>query len=100
MVMIKIMPKAVSAALLEFLAEHENFEASTALLGGDVTTAQIRGLFREIALELRREATSETTRYDAKADEYLKRRSKQLLECLSPLEEQTLLKTFGVTETD
>ena len=100
MVMITTMPKTVSAELLEFLADHEEFESSISLLEGEVTTVQVRGLLRELAVELRREAIAETTRYDAKADAYLRRRSKQLLGCLSPLEEQTLLKTFGITETD
>ncbi|MBI4126337.1 MAG: hypothetical protein HY465_02465 [Deltaproteobacteria bacterium] len=100
MITLKTMPKQVVAELLQFMAEHETFERTTNPLGENFTAAEIKATLRELAMELLREAATdaEANRYDVKADKTIAPKVRKIISYLSPLEEQTLLKTFGVIE--
>lgn len=95
----KTMPKETAAEVLQFLAEHETFRSITDLVGEDLAVEEVRALLREIAAALRKEAAVATrTAYDVAHCDYLTGHSKQIISCLSPMEEKTLLGAFGLID--
>jgi len=95
---IKSMPKEVAAELLRYIAEHEDFN-SVEVIGADVRPAIAKGLVKEVAEELAREAAAEgKTTYDVKGCKNLSKLSKTVISCLSPREEKSLLSAFGLID--
>lgn len=95
----KTMPKETAAEVLQFLSEHEDFRSIADLIGEDLAVEEVRALLRELAAELRREAAaSPRTTYDVGRCQYLTGSAKQIISCLSPMEEKTILSAFGLID--
>lgn len=95
---LKSMPKKTAAELLAFLAENEVFESLDRELGGSVTCAEVKALFREMAVQLHHQADAEDQSETFSGNPHLTRKAKQLLSCLSSTEEKALSKAFGLSE--
>lgn len=95
---LKSMPKIAAAELLAFLAENEVFESLDRELSGSVTSAEVKALFRELAVQLHQQAVAEDQSDTFSGNPHLTRKAKQLLSCLSPTEEKALSKAFGLAE--
>ncbi len=96
---INTMPKETLAELLLFLADREEFPAVQELLSGGVAIAEVRTALQELALELRKEAQQENeVDYNPQKDSKLSKEAKTIISYLSPGEEKTLLKAFGLIE--
>lgn len=96
---IQTFPKETLAELLLFLAENEEFSSVQNLLVEGVTLAQVRGALRELACELKREASTENgNSYNPQKDSKLSKEAKAIISYLSPSEEKSLLQAFGLIE--
>lgn len=96
---ITTVPKEFACELLTFIAEKEDFSEVCKVLDGEVSATEIKALLREIATELQKEAAVEGAEiYDVKKCKHLSRNSKKIISYLSPHEEKTLLKAFGLSE--
>lgn len=96
---IKTMPKDTLAELLLYLSEHEDL-SSVEKLNGVITSEEVRAALRELAGELARESASERrTTYDAKGCKKLSKEAKNVISCLSPREERSLLSAFGLIDS-
>lgn len=100
MINIKTLPKDTAAELLKYLAEHEDFRSIEALGAGDVTSVEIKALLRELANQLAVEASEMRASYDVKSCGILSKKSKNIISCLSPREEKSLLSAFGLIEEE
>lgn len=93
------MPKEVACELLAYIAEKEDFRAVCESLGGDISESEIKTLLREIAVELRKELRAdEGEKYNVRKCRHLSKNAKKIISYLSPQEERTLLKAFGLVE--
>ncbi|MBI2346661.1 MAG: hypothetical protein HYV03_07270, partial [Deltaproteobacteria bacterium] len=93
---LRSMPKETAAEVLQFLAEHEEFRAVAEAVGEDLAVDEVRVLLKELAFELRRQAaTSPRAGVDVSNSSYLSNPATQIIPCLSPMEERTLLAAFG-----
>lgn len=90
------LPKETLSELLNFLADHESFESVREL--GSISAAQVRTILKELAQELKREATREMeeTPLDPSHFDELSPEVKQALSELSPVELQRLVRHFGI----
>lgn len=97
---ISVMPKHTAAELLLFLADHEEFSSVSKMLGEEITSEEVSALFREISAGLLKESSKEEKddRFEVKGNAHLSRQTKNILSYLSPNEEETLLKAFGLVE--
>lgn len=96
---IQTMPKETLAELLLFLAEREEFSTVQELLSEGVPIAEVRAALRELAMEVRKEAQLENeSDYNPQKDAKLSKEAKTIISYLSPGEEKTLLKAFGLIE--
>lgn len=98
MVTINTMPKEAMAELLEFLADNESFRSVEKLLDGTMTVEEVRGGLRDVALALRRDAVADSEGMGLDKTVKISRKTKEVLSCLSSLEEKKLLGAFGFTE--
>lgn len=93
------MPKETAAEVLQFLAEQEEFRSVAEAVGEDLAVEEVRAMLRELALELRREAAaSPRSAYDVAKCRHLSGSAKQIISCLSPMEEKTMLAAFGLID--
>lgn len=93
------MPKEVACELLTYVAEKGDFTNVCEGLGDDITVTQVKALLREVARGLQDELKTEKTEtYDPQRCSYLSKDAKKIISYLSPKEEKTLLKAFGLTE--
>ena len=92
----KSLPKETLADLLLFLAEYEEFHSVSKLIKEGITVEEVRENLRTLAATLKQEAGAEP--YQAQKDNKLSDEAKSLISCLSPGEEKTLLKAFGLID--
>lgn len=91
------MPKDTAAELLRYLSEHEDFKCVESIAGGDVSVEEVKAVLRELSDELSREALAEyKTAFDVKGSKTLSKDAKNIISCLSPREEKSLLSAFGL----
>lgn len=97
---ISIMPKHTAAELLLFLADHEEFSSVSKMLEGEIKSEEVCALLREISAGLLKESSKEVgdERFEVKGNTHLSPQTKNILSYLSPHEEETLLKAFGLVE--
>ncbi len=98
---LKSLPKELLAEVLDYIADYERLEGLDHILEGDYTTLDVRGVFREIAVHLRKQVTEERedkSLVDVRKDENLSREVKNLLSVLSPGDERRLLMKFGLLD--
>ncbi len=96
---IKTMPKDTAAELLRYISEHEDFSSIEKIAGGDITVEEVRAVLRELSDEIGREAQAEyKASFDVKGSKTLTKSSKNIISCLSPREEKSLLTAFGLLE--
>lgn len=96
---INTMPKELACELLAYIAETVDFDDICKSIGEGIVTEEIKALLREIAEELRKEALAVgSEKYDVKKCEHLSKNAKEIISYLSPHEEKTLLKAFGLVE--
>lgn len=93
------MPKEVACELLTYIVEKEDFETVCSELDGDFSARSIKALLREIARNLQEELKNEKPEeYDPSKCKYLTSDAKKIITYLTPKEEKTLLKAFGLAE--
>lgn len=96
---LKTMPKETAAEVLQFLSENEEFRSVAETVGEDLAVEEVRALLRELAMELRRDAAvSPRSAYDVTKCRHLTGVAKQIISCLSPMEEKTMLSAFGLID--
>lgn len=100
MINIKTLPKDTAAELLKYLADHEDFKSIENLGVSDVTSVEVKALLREMANQLAVEAGETRTSYDVKNCGILSKKSKNIISCLSPREEKSLISAFGLIEEE
>ena len=101
MIKLKTMPKATAAELLLFLAQHESFANTCQQLENEMSSAEVKAMFRELAAELNREAASEGEQdYKLSSDRSVAKKTKDVLSYLSPREERRILSAFGLIDKD
>lgn len=94
-----MMPKDALAELVAFIADNESFHSIDTHLQGTMKVAEVRGVLRDLSLQLRRDAASEAcATADIRKDRSVKRKTKDVLSCLSSSEEKRLLKACGFEE--
>ena len=98
----RCMPKVTASELLLFLAEHEGFETSERLLNGNTTSEEMKTVLRELSAVLGRAAAQDVlnVREELASNGHLSRRTRELISCLSPREEQRLLSAFGIIDDE
>jgi hypothetical protein len=93
------MPKEVACELLTYIAEKETFANVCKELGSDITDIQVKALLREVVRGLQEELKTEKgPEYDPTKCNFLSTDAKKIITYLSPKEEKTLLKAFGLAE--
>lgn len=96
---LKSMPLDTVAEILQFMAEHEDFRSLAVAMGEEFQLEEIRGMLRELAVELRKIWALQRQHVDrTEVEAHLSSRAKKILTCLSPREERTLLSAFGLIE--
>jgi len=92
------MPKDTLAEMIRFIAENEKFACVKQQLGDVFSTAEVRAALREVAGALMDEAVAEGSAEasEARADEALSERTKEVLSSLTPAEERKLFAAFGL----
>lgn len=95
---LKTMPKKTAAELLAFLAENEAFASIESVLGDALSANDAKALLREMSTQLHIEANAEAESPELSKNPHLSRKAKQLVSCLSALEEKALSKAFGLTD--
>ena len=90
------LPKKTAGELFIFMAEQESFESTLAKLRGEVTEIEIRSLLREVGMHLMRGVETD----QALNSKSLGKRSKEVLSCLSPMEEEKVLSAFGLHDDE
>lgn len=99
MMKLNTMPKEFACELLTYVAEKTDFSDVSKALDGSVTDIQVRALLREIANNLQTELKEEKAEnYDVRNCTFLTKDTKKVISFLSPKEEKTLLKVFGLLE--
>ena len=98
MVELKSMPLGAAAEVLQFIGENEGLTSFEALLGDRIPSSEVRIMLAELAMELRKMAAAAKPDYNPKTCRSLNSQTKQAIEYLSPLEEKSLLKAFGLIE--
>ena len=91
------MPMEAAAEVLLFLAEREDFTAIQSVLAGELTLEEVRAMLRELAMQLRK-VSAATPVPMGEGGKLLNKRVHKLMTCLSPHEEKTLLRAFGLIE--
>lgn len=95
------MPKEVVPEMLAFIAEKGDFSEVCKELDGAFAESDIRALLREIANNLQGELKLEKVEpYSVSKCSYLSKDAKKIISFLSPREERTLLKAFGLVEDE
>lgn len=93
------MPKELACELLVYISEREDFDKVCESLGGEFPPERIKALLRELAAVLQAELKDEKRKnYNVKECSYLSKGSKKVISCLSPGEERTLLRVFGLVD--
>lgn len=91
------MPMEAAAEILTFLAERESFDATQNALAGQIELEEVRAMLREVALQLRK-ISAATPSGLGDAAKHFTTRVKKLMPNLSPHEEKTLLRVFGLID--
>ena len=93
------MPKEIACELLTYIAEKEDFIKVCESLDNDITSTQVKALLREISRALQEELKAEQgDDYDPQKCKFLSNDAKKIISYLTPKEEKTLLKAFGLAE--
>ncbi len=99
MLNITTMPKAVLGELIAYLADHATFRSIENSFAGEITVQEVRAAFRELAIELKREAASESACVEELiCTKTMSKKAKEVLSCLSTYEEKKLLSAFSLIE--
>lgn len=93
------MPKELAAELLTYIAEKEEFTTVCEGMNETISPMQIKALLRELAAYIQKEVSVEIEKpFNAKKCSYLSNEAKKIISYLTPKEERTLLKAFGLTQ--
>ena len=98
---IQPLPKEVLAEILWYLADYERFQGLEQTLQGGISIVDVRSALRELSVQLREDLTKEQQAIgavDSSKIENLNSHTRKILSSLSPREEKTLLRIFGLLE--
>ncbi len=93
------LPKDVLAELLRYLADQPVPDDLGHAMGGDFSPESGRAALRELAVQLAAEFEAERERSNPAVDpEILSSQTRKILSSLTPKDEKSLLKTFGLLD--
>lgn len=94
---IRSLPKEVLAEFLYYIADHEPLEKLQKMTTGQFSIDEARDALREVASQLGVESLQEGSEKKVRLKN-VSTEVRHLLSALSPMEEQKLLKVFGLLE--
>ena len=98
---IQSLPKEVLAEILWYLADYEQFHGLEQTLQGGISIVDVRSALRELSVQLREDLVKDqqsSGAIDSSKIDNLSTHTRKILSGLSPREEKTLLRIFGLLE--